>query len=146
MILNLINPITHFLLLVNERLGAELEADVAALRCVEGYNETLEKSSDAITVSAPFGRVDLKTLKRARLGGKAPSDDDYRLGGGPHLAVFAMPGLSPPNRPERLRDAKRVYEKTITGRARDASQELHHERTQVRPALPTPVDTIDSCP
>src|SRR5579863_3998757 len=31
---------------------------------------------------------------------------------------------------ERLRDAKRVYEKTTKGRARDASQELHHaERT-----------------
>src|SRR5579863_8612634 len=27
---------------------------------------------------------------------------------------------------ERLRDAKRVYEKTASGRARDASQELHH--------------------
>src|SRR5579863_5339869 len=27
---------------------------------------------------------------------------------------------------ERLRDAKRVYEKTKTGRARDAGQELHH--------------------
>src|SRR5271163_4070336 len=27
---------------------------------------------------------------------------------------------------ERLRDAKRVYETTTTGRARDARQELHH--------------------
>ncbi len=27
---------------------------------------------------------------------------------------------------ERLRDAKRFHEKTKTGRARDASQELHH--------------------
>jgi hypothetical protein len=32
--------------------------------------------------------------------------------------------------PERLRDAKRVYEKTTIGRARDARQELHNaERT-----------------
>jgi hypothetical protein len=27
---------------------------------------------------------------------------------------------------ERLQDAKRVYETTTEGRARDASQELHH--------------------
>src|ERR1035438_6094259 len=35
--------------------------------------------ADEITVSAPFGRVDLEALKRPRLGGKEPSDDDYRL-------------------------------------------------------------------
>jgi len=30
-------------------------------------------------VSAPRGRVDLEALKRPRLGGKEPSDDDYRF-------------------------------------------------------------------
>jgi len=35
--------------------------------------------ADEITVSAPFGRVDLEALKRPRLGGKEPSDDDYRV-------------------------------------------------------------------
>ena len=35
--------------------------------------------TDEITVSAPFGRVDLEALKRPRLGGKEPSDDDYRV-------------------------------------------------------------------
>jgi hypothetical protein len=35
--------------------------------------------ADEITVSARFGRVDLEALKRPRLGGKEPSDDDYRL-------------------------------------------------------------------
>ena len=30
-------------------------------------------------MSAPRGRVDLVALKRPRLGGKEPSDDDYRL-------------------------------------------------------------------
>jgi hypothetical protein len=35
--------------------------------------------ADEITVSAPNGRVDLEALKRPRLGGKEPSDDDYRL-------------------------------------------------------------------
>ena len=35
--------------------------------------------ADEITVSAPRGRVDLEALKRPRLGGKEPSDDDYRL-------------------------------------------------------------------
>ena len=34
---------------------------------------------DEITVSAPNGRVDLEALKRPRLGGKEPSDDDYRV-------------------------------------------------------------------
>jgi hypothetical protein len=34
---------------------------------------------DEITVSAPNHRVDLEALKRPRLGGKEPSDDDYRL-------------------------------------------------------------------
>src|SRR5216683_6159001 len=35
---------------------------------------------------------------------------------------------------ERLRDAKRVYEKTTSGRARDARQELHNaERTAAPP-------------
>jgi hypothetical protein len=35
--------------------------------------------ADEITVSAPNERVDLAALKRPRLGGKEPSDDDYRL-------------------------------------------------------------------
>jgi len=35
--------------------------------------------ADEITVSAPRGRVDLEALKRPRLGGKEPSDDDYRV-------------------------------------------------------------------
>jgi hypothetical protein len=35
--------------------------------------------ADEITVSAPRGRVDLGALKQPRLGGKEPSDDDYRL-------------------------------------------------------------------
>ena len=35
--------------------------------------------ADEITVSAPNERVDLEALKRPRLGGKEPSDDDYRL-------------------------------------------------------------------
>jgi hypothetical protein len=34
---------------------------------------------DEITVSAPDERVDLEALKRPRLGGKEPSDDDYRM-------------------------------------------------------------------
>src|SRR5882762_2891033 len=37
------------------------------------------KSADEITVSAPNHRVDLEALKRPKLGGKEPSDDDYRL-------------------------------------------------------------------
>jgi hypothetical protein len=32
-----------------------------------------EPSADEITVSAPFGRVDLEALKQPRLGGKEPS-------------------------------------------------------------------------
>jgi hypothetical protein len=36
------------------------------------------KRADEITVSAPFVRVDLEALKRPKLGGKKPSDDDYR--------------------------------------------------------------------
>ena len=36
-------------------------------------------TADEITVSAPRGRVDLEALKRPRLGGKEPSDDDYRV-------------------------------------------------------------------
>jgi hypothetical protein len=36
-------------------------------------------TADEITVSAPCERVDLEALKRPRLGGKEPSDDDYRL-------------------------------------------------------------------
>jgi hypothetical protein len=35
--------------------------------------------ADEITVSAPNERVDLVALKRPRLGGKEPSDDDYRV-------------------------------------------------------------------
>ena len=35
--------------------------------------------ADEITVSAPNDRVDLEALKRPRLGGKEPSDEDYRL-------------------------------------------------------------------
>src|SRR3984957_17392132 len=35
--------------------------------------------ADEITVSAPRGRVDLGALKQPRLGGKEPSDDDYRV-------------------------------------------------------------------
>ncbi len=35
--------------------------------------------ADEITVSAPRGRVDLGALKQPRLGGKEPSDNDYRL-------------------------------------------------------------------
>jgi hypothetical protein len=35
--------------------------------------------ADEITLSAPNERVDLAALKRPRLGGKEPSDDDYRL-------------------------------------------------------------------
>jgi hypothetical protein len=37
------------------------------------------RKADEITVSAPCERVDLEALKRPRLGGKEPSDDDYRL-------------------------------------------------------------------
>jgi hypothetical protein len=37
------------------------------------------ETADEITVSAPRGRVDLEALKRPRLGGKEPSDDDYRV-------------------------------------------------------------------
>src|SRR4029077_5848251 len=36
-------------------------------------------AADEITVSAPNHRVDLEALKRPKLGGKEPSDDDYRL-------------------------------------------------------------------
>jgi hypothetical protein len=45
--------------------------------------------ADEITVSAPNERVDLVALKRPRLGGKEPSDDDYRLrfGGSPRLLM-----------------------------------------------------------
>src|SRR5712692_4625484 len=39
----------------------------------------VRRRADEITVSAPFGRVDLEALKRPRLGGKEPSDDDYRV-------------------------------------------------------------------
>src|ERR1700692_1635844 len=42
-------------------------------------NYECRERADEITVSAPFGRVDLEALKRPRLGGKEPSDDDYRL-------------------------------------------------------------------
>ncbi len=42
-------------------------------------NLTASSGADEITVSAPFRRVDLEALKRPRLGGKEPSDDDYRL-------------------------------------------------------------------
>jgi hypothetical protein len=35
--------------------------------------------ADEITLSAPNERVDLEALKRPRLGGKEPSDDDYRV-------------------------------------------------------------------
>ena len=34
---------------------------------------------------------------------------------------------------ERLRDAKRVYEKTTSGRARDARQELHNSERAAAP-------------
>jgi hypothetical protein len=37
--------------------------------------------ADPITASAPFERVDLVVLERPRLGGKEPSDDNYRAGG-----------------------------------------------------------------
>jgi len=35
--------------------------------------------ADQITESAPNERVDLEALKRPRLGGKEPSEDDYRV-------------------------------------------------------------------
>jgi hypothetical protein len=34
--------------------------------------------ADEITMPAPNGRVDLEALKRPRLGGKEPSDNDKR--------------------------------------------------------------------
>src|ERR1035438_8640729 len=40
---------------------------------------------------------------------------------------------------ERLRDAKRVYEKTKTGRARDARQELHNAQRAGAPQRRAPV-------
>ena len=36
-------------------------------------------TADPITASAPFERVDLVAMRRPRLGGKEPSDDDYRM-------------------------------------------------------------------
>jgi len=36
-------------------------------------------SADEITVWAPSERVDLEALKRPRLGGREPRDDDYRV-------------------------------------------------------------------
>ena len=44
-----------------------------------GLDAKRMNSADEITVSAPNERVDLGALKQPRLGGKEPSDDDYRL-------------------------------------------------------------------
>jgi hypothetical protein len=65
--------------------------------------------ADEITVSVPRGRVDLVALKQPRLGGKEPSDDDYRVTGDlgfqpdgirrkrrPALAFFARAGTMLP--------------------------------------------------
>jgi len=43
-------------------------------------------------VSAPDERVDLEALKRPRLGGKEPSDDDYS--GLPEFLAFEAAGFN----------------------------------------------------
>jgi len=48
--------------------------------------------ADEITVSAPDERVDLEALKRPRLGGKEPSDDDYS--GLPEFLAFEAAGFN----------------------------------------------------
>jgi len=52
---------------------------VAVEKRFYGYRRVQRELADEITVSAPNERVDLDALKRPRLGGKEPSDDDYRV-------------------------------------------------------------------
>src|SRR5579864_9591941 len=47
---------------------------------------------------------------------------------------------------ERLRDAKRVYEKTTSRRARDASQELHHAERPGAPQRRAPLSAHPGTP
>src|SRR6267143_3657044 len=45
----------------------------------QDVGEVAFANSDPITASAPFERVDLVAVGRPRLGGKEPSNDNYRL-------------------------------------------------------------------
>src|SRR6202035_4384026 len=58
-------------------------------------------------------------------------------GGWPVTAGFVL---------ERLRDAKRIYEKTTSGRARDARQELHHAERAAAPQRRAPVSAHQGTP
>src|SRR6266699_676221 len=68
------------------KLGVKLRDELGA-KLGDGLDSELGEKFDSITASAPFERVNLVAVRRPRLGGKEPSNVDYRMRFSPALSA-----------------------------------------------------------